>query len=408
MDAGNRAAWRSAPLHAGHFADSFRLLTREHRHYKYTHGDVPLTGLRFDPENPRLPPQVDSSDVDAVLKFMIDDASLIDLASSIAAQGYFPGEPLLVCPSPELDGSEKPPPPSTDSEYIVVEGNRRLAAVILLANPALAPARKAAIARLAEDGAPERLPVTIFPTRSDILDYLGYRHITGIKEWDPLAKARYLSQVRDRKKELGEESDGSELARLIGSNAPYVGRLLTALRSFERLESLNFFSDNKLEAENLPFAVFSTALNYERIPPWLGIDPIDDESVANGDPDHLLQLATWFFVPNKKVDAENPKPLLRESRNIRWINMIVGNEEATAALEEGVTPVSAAALTQDPGMGFSSALKESARTLRVARRRLPDVSAPTEEDRASVGEIRGDLDQIDAELATKTASDSDA
>jgi hypothetical protein len=396
-----RCAFRSLQIPSGP-------LTREHRQIKYTSGDVKVSALQFDPENPRIPAQVDSNDVNAVLKFMIDDASLIDLASSIAAQGYFPGEPLLVCPSPEMDGEEAPPSPADDSTYIVVEGNRRLAAVILLGNPHLAPARKAAIARLAEDGAPGRLPVIIFPRRSDILDYLGYRHITGIKEWDPLAKARYLSQVRDRKEELGEESGRSELARVIGSNAPYVGRLLTALRSFERLEDLGFFADNELEPENLPFAVFSTALNYERIPPWIGIDPVDDASVANADPDNLVKLATWFFVPSEKVDAENPKPLLRESRNIRWINLIVGNDEATSALEDGVTPVSAAALTQDPGMGFSSAIGESARTLRVARRRLPHVPAPTADDRESVESIRSDIDAIDAEMADKTVLDLDA
>ena len=39
---------------------------------------------------------------------MLDDASLTDLAGSIATQSFFPGEPLLVCPEPELSEEVEP------------------------------------------------------------------------------------------------------------------------------------------------------------------------------------------------------------------------------------------------------------------------------------------------------------
>lgn len=380
-------------------------MAREHPHYKYSTGSVDVDQLRFDPDNPRLPPNIDSEDVTAVLQFMLEDASLVELASSIAAQGYFPGEPLLACPHPELEPDTQPDPPTPDGTYTVVEGNRRLGAVTLLRNPTLAPVRKAAIAQLAEDGAPSQLPITVFPTRDDILDYLGYRHITGIKEWDPLPKARYLMQVRDRRQELGQPRDNKELARLIGSNAPYVGRLLTALRAFEKLTRLKFFEENGLDEEGLPFAVFSTALNYERIPPWLGITPTEDNSVDGADDSRLETLARWFFVPSDKVTPD-PKPLLRESRNMRFINVIVGNEEATAALEEGVAPLSAAALTQDPGEVFSTALGESNRNLKLAHRRLKDVEIPTEEDRSTIADLRANAEQVESEVAEKVTGSS--
>jgi hypothetical protein len=380
-------------------------VAREHRQYKYSQGDVAISQLRFDRENPRLPPGIDSEDKEAILRFMLDDAGLLELASSIAVQGYFPGEPLLVCPYPELDPDSAPPVPGEDDMYTVVEGNRRLAAVTLLQNPTLAPVRKNAVAQLAEDGGPDKLPVTVFPTRDDILDYLGYRHITGIKEWDPLPKARYLAQVRERREAAGEPSDNKSLARIIGSNSTYVGRLLTALRAFNRLEDLGFFGKYKLDAESLPFAVFSTSLNYEKIPPWLGIDATSDDSVDSIDDERLLTLARWFFVPSEKVTPE-AKPLLRESRNIRYINLIVEDEEATAALEDGATPISAAALTLDAGEAFSNALNESNRTLKVARRRLREVDEPTEADRAVVGELRENVEQIDQEIAAKATTKS--
>lgn len=370
--------------------------------HQYTLAEVEVAQLRFDPQNPRLVHRVDGTDIGQILQFMLEDAALIDLASSIATQGFFPGEPLLCCPEPELEPDTKPPKPDTDDVFVVIEGNRRLAGVLLLADPELAPARKKAVGDLARLGdAPTNLPVIIFPTRDDILDYLGYRHITGIKEWDPFAKATYLHQVRARKQESSEPHEPRDLARLIGSNGPYVGRLLVALAAWERLAELGFFQDHNLEPDQLPFAVFSTALNYESIVSWLEIDPLDDNSVAAVDEEKLTTLARWFFVPSDKVDGPRARPLLRESRNIRYIGEILGNEDATEALEEGVTPLRAAALTRAADQVFLAALKESGRSLKVARRRFPDVDDVADEAEQTLADLRSDADALSTELSAR-------
>jgi hypothetical protein len=371
--------------------------------HNYRSADATVEQLLFDPQNPRLPASVDASDIGAVLTFMLDDAGLVDLASSIAAQGFFPGEPLLCCPHPELPQDEMPPAPTEADQLVVVEGNRRLAAVRLLRNPELAPKRKRAIAQLAEDGAPDRLPVIVFPRRAAILDYLGYRHITGIKEWDPLAKARYLHQVRDRKRADGEPATNRDLARLIGSNAPYVGRLLTAFAAWGRLQALGFFAEKGLDPEELAFSVFSTALNYENIPPWLGIDPTDDATVSSGNRDNLARLANWFFVSDERVPGN--KPLLRESRNIRFINLIVGHDDAMQTLEaDAVTPSQAARLTQDAAAVVTDALHESHTFLRAAHRRLPEVERPTEEHARAVLEIRDEAAAMHGDIVSRDAT----
>ena len=75
--------------------------------------------LEFDPENPRfyrLNERAGSDD--AVIEEMLDDESVQDLMLSIGEQDYFPGEPLLVV--------------KKGKKFVVVEGNRRLAAVKLL------------------------------------------------------------------------------------------------------------------------------------------------------------------------------------------------------------------------------------------------------------------------------------
>lgn len=108
---------------------------------------IPVSQLRFDPENPRLPSNIDGHSEQAVLAWMLEDATVLELLGSIGEVGYFPGEPLLVVPA--ADGNDV---------YIVVEGNRRLSAVKLLLNPESAPLRKNAV-REAAKAAKNRPPI---------------------------------------------------------------------------------------------------------------------------------------------------------------------------------------------------------------------------------------------------------
>ena len=88
-----------------------------------------------------------------------------EVVLSIAANGYFKEEPLFVVPKllKERDAIKQ--------QYIVVEGNRRLAAVKLLLDTALRRAVKAI--DLPELTAPEKarlskLPVSIYPDKRSL------------------------------------------------------------------------------------------------------------------------------------------------------------------------------------------------------------------------------------------------
>lgn len=91
--------------------------------------------LDFDPENPRFYRLNDrAGSDDAVIEEMLDDESVQDLMLSIGEQDYFPGEPLLVV--------------KKGKKFVVVEGNRRLAAVKLLNGDLKAPKKKKRVFRL--------------------------------------------------------------------------------------------------------------------------------------------------------------------------------------------------------------------------------------------------------------------
>ena len=83
--------------------------------------------LSFDKQNPRLITGDEYSTVDdiAIIKAYREIAALDELITSICSNGYIDLEPLIVM------GEDQGP-------FVVLEGNRRLAAIKLIADPKLA------------------------------------------------------------------------------------------------------------------------------------------------------------------------------------------------------------------------------------------------------------------------------
>ena len=150
------------------------------------HEKIPVTNLILDSKNPRLPKSMSNKSEKEIINFLLSDASLIELMLAISKNDFFEGEQLLVVP----DEGDK---------YLVVEGNRRLSAVKLLHNPELGEVYKSKIEQVIREAEhkPTDLPCLIFEDKDEILKYLGYRHITGIKSWKLLEKARYLAKLKN-------------------------------------------------------------------------------------------------------------------------------------------------------------------------------------------------------------------
>jgi len=139
--------------------------------------------LDFDRNNPRFPPAVAQGPVEDLLQRFVRDERLLEVIESIGNHGFFPGEPLLVVPE--------------GRRYRVVEGNRRLAALKLLFRELDPPAGRKSIEDAVEaaEFRPDKAACLVFDDEDEILRYLGFRHITGIKAWSALQKARYAEDV---------------------------------------------------------------------------------------------------------------------------------------------------------------------------------------------------------------------
>lgn len=326
---------------------------------------VEISDLHFDPKNPRIPANVDSNDEEEILEWMLDDENVTELMGSIGEQGFFPGEPLLVI------GDGK------NGKFTVVEGNRRLAALILLDDPTRAPIRKSAAKQLSEE-AKERtknVPIIKYEASEDISDYLGYRHITGIKEWDPISKARHLKHLFDGIKKGKLDDKYRHLAKKIGSRMDYVGKLLTGLGLYEKIEENDFFDVHGLNEYTFEFTLITTALGYSNIANYLGLSNSTNLDLKGLKNDKLKQLTTWIYEREK--DGKKKK-WVSESRDLGQLSEVVANPEALKLFEEGASLDVAAMLTDYPYTIFKEAVFESKDQLAIANKYLHKVSNPKE------------------------------
>lgn len=320
--------------------------------------------LNFDPENPRFYRLNDPSSVSAVIEEMLDDEGVQELMLSIGEKGYFEGEPLLIAKD-------------ANNALIVVEGNRRLAATKLLNGEIDPPKRRhVSIDTIRKEAThkPKALPCIFYPNRKDVLRYLGYRHITGVKEWDSLSKAKYLSQLRDdfyANKTRAEQL--KSLANDIGSKPGYVGKLLTALMLYARAESEKFFKLS-IRHEDIEFSYLTTALNYNPIIEWLGLESSSDIDMPKLNEDRLRLAFLWMFAKD-----QNNRTVLGESRNLRELACIVESVDATNVLIETGRIDEAFLYTDGPQVALQRAMEEAQSKLLTIWNMLPKTRPLTEE-----------------------------
>ncbi|WP_146043285.1 MULTISPECIES: ParB N-terminal domain-containing protein [unclassified Pseudomonas] len=301
-----------------------------------------LTDLDFDPLNPRLPSHLQNQDDDEVLKYLLLECNLIELMLSIGQQNFFIGEPLLVVPT-------------KGKRYIVVEGNRRLGALKMLQKETPPPALSGQVKQARESAQffPVDIPALQFENRDEILTYLGYRHITGIKEWDALAKARYLKQLRQRHGEDHAEAHKS-LAREIGSKAAHVAKLLTGLTLIENAKDSGLLDRIKMREDDIPFSLLTTGIGYPNICKFIGISNSADVDAENLKPDEFEEFFKWVF---DKSHGSHTK--LGDSRHFDKLNRVVANDQALEELRRGATLEAADLYTSGPLEALRILLKEA-------------------------------------------------
>lgn len=288
--------------------------------------------LYLDPLNPRLGRRnvAEGLSQKKVLELM-EGWSLEELAVSFLESGFWPQEALVVVNEKHGKSSHK----------VVVEGNRRLAALKLLwrakkGEPVADRWRE--IARTGTAAAFKQLtniPYVLADSRKDVIAYLGFRHVTGIKEWKPAEKAEYIASLIE-----AEKLDYEQVRRKIGSKIQTVRQNYISYRLLLQMED----KSEEISIENVEerFSVLYLSLRTEGVQSYLHIDIGANEKAARMPvpKSHLKNLANfalWLFGDKKH------KPLIADSRDVDRFGVILQSAKALEYLKRTDNPTFEAA-----------------------------------------------------------------
>ncbi len=154
-----------------------------------------VSSLLLDPENPRIPPTDEDLSQDELLAELIAHDRVYELAKNIATNGYYTDELLITAPR--------------DGKLVVVEGNRRLAALKVLLSPDAAPERAQrkfwALSAKVPKSMIKTIPVTVAPSRDAALPRIAAKHtLPLVEQWKPAQQARFYRALLEQGKPVAE------------------------------------------------------------------------------------------------------------------------------------------------------------------------------------------------------------
>ena len=294
--------------------------------------EVALSLLLLDADNPRFGGLSQSRrEQSEVLEHIVDTFGVDDLLSSLSVNGYFEAEPLVVR--------------ETADGLVVAEGNRRLAACLMLIGDARARRVEEKSAKFRAEwinhGKPslDPAPVIIFSgenSKKSLLSYLGVRHISSSRSWDSYAKAAWVADVVEQ-----HQLPVRDIAVMIGDQHRTIDRLLQGFYVVKQLrESGHFRPSDSLRSgrgsvTDYPFSWVYTILGYEATRRYLGVsanaataDPIPKENGVKG----AVLMRTMFG--DKKLGRNSA---VSDSRQLGKLASMLVNPETLTMLEQGKT-----------------------------------------------------------------------
>lgn len=347
-----------------------------------------VSDLSFDVKNPRLSEfdLTDTATETDVIQELWKSMDVREVVMSIAASGFYSYEPLIV----SQEGGQN----------VVIEGNRRLAAVKLLLDPSLVEV-EVDLPEITEDAkeALQELP-TVRGTREDAWRYLGFKHVNGPAKWSSYAKSRYIADVH---RKFGIKLE--DIARQIGDTHNTVQRLFRGLMVIEEAERLKVFHRDDRWRNHFSFSHLYTGIDYDGISSFIGLRPEteeDEEPVPFEKKKELGELCLWMYGSKKE---ETPPVIERQNPHLRQLNAVLSNREALAALRSGAGLDYAFETSRPSSTVFEESLLASKRNLERARSLLSTGYDGSEELLRRADEVAILADDLYREMSRKRNPD---
>ena len=325
-------------------------------------GPVLVDQLVLDPRNPRLVTVNGETTDEEIIAQLYRAEDLGELLQSIAANGYLDIEPLIVL--------------EEGGHFVVLEGNRRLAAIRLFREPELATrVGKRGRLRITLPEFPNRYRSTLdrvsvyrVASREDARSFIGFKHINGAAKWESYAKAKFAADWY-----RGGEILLSDIASRIGDKHDTVKRMVNAIYVLEQAQSAGIFRIDDRVSPRFNFSHLYTALSRAPYMQFLGLDAAWARYDPSPDPvpgervDHLSEVLRWMYGSKEGsvepvVQSQNP--------DIKRLGEVLASAEGLTILKATGSLSEAHASTQPADQKFSEALLRTRREIREASNSL--------------------------------------
>lgn len=278
---------------------------------------VRIADLRLDPYNPRLPPSHQGGTQTALAEVLEIGFQAFAVAESIADSGYFHEEPLLV-----ITGTEK-------GTFIVVEGNRRLTALLGLTEPSIRSRFSGAdrwdqAAQRSSITAETKIPVVLHSDRDSTHRQVARAHVIGKLGWQPLPQALYIAA------RVAEGRTYDEVADLLGLKKSKVADMYRDQAVLRQMQSAGL-ETGQIEGA---FSLLTVAMSSTKIRDFVGA-PLGSQLKPGNDPipsdktGALKETVEWIF------GSDDKEPAIRDSREISRLGNVIASDVGLTALRSG-------------------------------------------------------------------------
>lgn len=264
---------------------------------------------------------------------------VLDLKKSILANGFLPVERIVV------KAYDNPEVPNT---YVVLEGNRRLAALRWIkadhdngisADPALLDIL-------------EELPVIVVDSDDDsiYLSIMGIRHVGGIKEWGGYQSAKLVAELKDE-----HGLDTAQVSSRLGLSPVEVNRRYRAYRALDQMRNDEEYQD---QAGPDLYALFFEAVSSPKVKEWLQWD--DSKSLFANEETRSQFYSLITPAPTAGGSSEPAEAKITKYLEVRELRGILDNDEALAELlnpESSFSKASAIVKAESSSGSWKTAVK---------------------------------------------------
>jgi ParB-like chromosome segregation protein Spo0J len=203
-----------------------------------------VASLHLDAKNPRLGRETTARAPREIIQYLFEHDKALEVAESIASRGFFPNEPLLAIVE--------------NGRHVVVEGNRRLAALKALREPGLLEGSlqrqvERLSRRIIDPDSISKVPVTIAPNRRSTDRQIAGRHIgSPVLAWQAENRASFILE------KLTEGYSNDQLRDDLGFTLADIQHARQIRAIAEMARALDLPEDVKAKLDNPRAKLFTT------------------------------------------------------------------------------------------------------------------------------------------------------